>query len=104
MGNNFGDGIDKISKNLKKIAETKSVGFGELFNKEFLAACSSFSSLEDMFEKSGFKVETPEDFKAIPDDEWESFIIKNTSYDSWEEMQSDAGSKYFQKILNDGTS
>lgn len=104
MGKNFSDGINKLSKNLSKIAETKSVSFAELFNKEFLAACSSFTSLEDMFEKSGFKVETPEDFKAIPDDEWESFIIKNTSYNSWEEMQSDAGSKYFQKILHEGLS
>lgn len=104
MSKKFSDGINKLSKNLSKIAETKSVSFEELFNNDFLASCSSFTSLEDMFEKSGFKVETPEDFKAIPDDEWESFIIKNTSYNSWSEMQSDAGRKYFQKMLNEGMS
>jgi len=104
MANNFGDSIDKISRNLNKIAEKKSVTFGELFNQEFLTACSSFTSIEDMFDKSGFKVETPEDFAAIPDDKWEDFIKANTTYSSWEEMQSDAGSKYFQRMLDDGVS
>lgn len=95
---NFG----QLSKKLEKISEITEVSFNDLFNDKFLSACSSFTSLDDMFEKSGFKVESPEDFKNIPDKDWERFIVTNTKYESWLQMQQDAGAKYFQQQLTQG--
>ncbi|EOM8197082.1 hypothetical protein ACNGUS_004559 [Escherichia coli] len=102
MSGDFSNKINRLQKNLESIGETKELRFDELFNADFLSNCSSFTSLKDMFEKSGFKVETPEDFKAIPDDEWEQFITENTSYDSWADMQRDAAVKLLNKRLMDG--
>lgn len=92
--------IDQKLKNLKELEKIKEIPFHLLFNSKFLAKCSSFISLDDMIEKSGFKVKTAEDFKAIPDDEWENFITQNTTYSSWEEMQKDAARQYAQGILD----
>jgi len=44
-----------------------------------------------MFERSGFKVESQEDFAAIPDEAWDDFICTNTSYFNWREMLQAAG-------------
>ncbi|EGH6208188.1 hypothetical protein IE467_000625 [Salmonella enterica] len=102
MTGSFSDKINKLQKNLEEIGEAKELRFDELFNADFLNSCSSFTSLKDMFEKSGFQVESAEDFKAIPDAEWEHFIKENTSYDSWADMQRDAAVKLLNKRLMDG--
>lgn len=39
-----------------------------------------------MIQANGFKVESEDDFKAIPDAEWDVFIHDNTSFGSWREM------------------
>ncbi|ABF42474.1 conserved hypothetical protein [Candidatus Koribacter versatilis Ellin345] len=64
-----------------------------------MAKCSQFISVDDLFAASDFKVETPEDFKAIPDDQWDDFIRKNTSYESWNAMLTDAASEWTAKKL-----
>ncbi|MCE9967227.1 hypothetical protein LZ654_20690 [Lelliottia amnigena] len=94
--------IRKLKENLEEVGNTTQLTFPELFNSNFLRECSSFTSIEELFEKSGFKVESPEDFKAIPDDEWERFIVQNTTYDSWLEMQNDAVTKLLNERMMQG--
>ncbi|MRT04068.1 hypothetical protein [Ewingella americana] len=94
--------IEQLQKNLKSIEGQSEVPITEILNEEFLTKFTSFVSVEDMFEKSGFKIDTAEDFKAIPDNEWESFIVDNTKFSSWKEMQESAANDYFQKKLNQG--
>ena len=48
---------------------------------------TNFGSIDEMFEASGFKCDTTEDFRAIPDDEWDAFIRQATRFDSWAEMK-----------------
>jgi hypothetical protein len=93
------DGFDELQRklqnmadNLREIEGTKEVPMNEVLTPDFLSSCSRFSSLEDMFTASGFKVESPEDFKAIPDDEWDAFIQQNTNFESWQQMLGEAGS------------
>lgn len=102
MSKSFSRQISNLKKNLEEIGSTTQLTFGEMFNPEFLSKCSSFTSVEDLFEKSGFHVKSAEDFKAIPNDEWESFIAKNTSYESWSDMQRDAASEAISKRLKKG--
>lgn len=86
----FGDFERKI-RDLQRRAEeldgTHEIPFSELFGPAFLRKHTDFSSLDEMMAASGFKVETPEDFAAIPDAEWERFITSRTRFHSWEEMQ-----------------
>jgi hypothetical protein len=51
---------------------------------------TDFDSVEAMFEASGYKVESTEDFQAIPDEPWDAFIKERTRFDSWEDMKSSA--------------
>ncbi|MCY1559694.1 hypothetical protein D9M68_967550 [compost metagenome] len=80
-------GLDRLKKNLQELEQTKQVKLGELLNPGFVSKHTPFADLEAMFDASGFKVETAEDFQAIPDAEWEAFIVANSSFDSWQAMQ-----------------
>ncbi|QBZ83125.1 hypothetical protein GHNINEIG_01166 [Hydrogenovibrio crunogenus] len=86
MPSNF-KGLEKLQKNMHELSEKTEIKLTELMNPSFVASCSKFDSIEDLFDASGFSIESPEDFAEIPDDEWEEFIVGNTSFSSWNEMQ-----------------
>ncbi|MCU7998115.1 hypothetical protein [Shewanella sp. SM95] len=92
-------GLEKLKNNLKKLHGERQAGLNETMTPEFLNSCSSFSSLEELFTASGFVVESQDDFKAIPDDEWDEFIVSNTTFDSWSSMQKAALDKYAKSII-----
>lgn len=92
-------GFDQLKKNLAELSKHDRVSFSELFNPDFMKANTDFSTLEEMFAQSGFKVDTAEDFKAIPDAEWEVFITARTKFESWLEMQRVAGKAHMDKIV-----
>lgn len=48
---------------------------------------TTFNTIDEMFENSEFQVETAEDFKNIPDDEWDISINENTVFENLEDMQ-----------------
>ena len=52
-----------------------------------------------MYEASGFKIETEEDFAAVPDDEWDSFIRSISSFPDWQSMLDKAGKEWVTKKL-----
>src|SRR5580658_931089 len=95
-------GFDEVQRRLddtaKRAAELdgkqQEVQLSELLNDDFIAEHSSFPSFDELLAASPFKVETKEDFEAIPDAEWNTYIAANTSFESWEEMQHKAAGKY----------
>jgi hypothetical protein len=95
-------GLKKLAENAKKMHGKNKVKLTDLMTPEFITHCSQFENLEHLFDSSGFKVVSKEDFAAIPDNEWEEFIISNTSFDSWEEMQKTARTAYVKKQLLKG--
>jgi hypothetical protein len=52
-----------------------------------------------MFEASGFKIESIEDFAAIPDVAWDEFIRAHTSVSTWEAMLGEAGGAWAARHL-----
>ncbi|ANI81765.1 hypothetical protein [Kosakonia oryzae] len=92
--------LEKIFENAESLDNTTyEITLEQSLNPSFLAKCSNFSSLEELFAASGFKIETLEDFQAIPEEEWEMFITDNTTYSSWEEMQEAALAEYSADIV-----
>ena len=91
--------LEDLKNQVEEVEGTHSVSISELLTPEFLASCSAFSSVEELFEASGFKIGSTEDFKAVPDSEWEWFIQQNTSYTSWTEMQQAAAAIWMRKKL-----
>jgi hypothetical protein len=100
-------GFDEVQRCLddtaKRAAELdgkqQEVQLSELLNDDFIAEHSSFASFDELLAASPFKVETKEDFEAIPDAEWNTYIAANTSFESWEEMQHKAAGKYLIKQI-----
>lgn len=94
--------LDRMKKNIEDLSNTKTVTLGELLNPTFIAAHSKFSDLESMFAASGFKVNSAEDFKAIPDEDWDAFISANTDFSDWKEMQQRAHSDWLKSKMSAG--
>lgn len=99
-------GLDKLEKQLKQmekgakeLSKTKHVSFGELFPASFMRKYTSFSSMDELLDVGGFKVESQEDFEAIPDAEFDKHIAASTRFNSWEDMLGEATSQYAAKKL-----
>ena len=100
------NGLKDLSKRLATLAENAknldgqhSIPVVELLSSSFVAACSRFQSAEELFNASSFKIESPEDFQAIPDHEWDVFIKENTNYQNWSEMLQAAAAIWTKKKL-----
>jgi len=83
--------LEEMSNKAKEIEGEHSVPVTDLLTPEFLSDCSAFSTVEELFEASGFNIKSQEDVEAIPENQWEWFIQQNTSYTSWSEMLQAAG-------------
>jgi hypothetical protein len=92
--------LRNLRNKVESISGEQSVPISELLTPDFLATCSTFGSVDEMFERSGFKVKSQEDFAAIPDDPWDEFIRSNTSFLSWREMLQAAGAAWAKNKLN----
>lgn len=100
------EGFDEVTRKLDDLVEkassidgTQNVPLSELLTPEFLAKHTHFASEDQLFEASGFKVETAEDFERIPDDEWDAFISESTPFSTWTEMLSTAATEWTKKKL-----
>jgi hypothetical protein len=100
------EGLDELQNKLKNLADKAqkldgqhSVAISELLTASFLSKHTRFLSADDLFEASGYKVESQEDFSAIPDGKWDGFIRSISSFVSWEAMLSAAGEEWAAKQL-----
>lgn len=97
-------GLDGLQKQLKRMADgferakgTHEVSFGELFHPEFMRRHSRHSSIQELFDASGFKIDTNEDLAAIPDADWDRHIRSSTDFPDWVSMQKAAAGDWFKK-------
>jgi hypothetical protein len=99
-------GFDKLQKQLKSMEKsakdlesTKEVSFGVLFNSSFMRTYTNFESFDELLTAGGFVVNNQDDFKAIPDDEFDSHVRNTTKFDSWQQMLNTATEKFVVKKL-----
>lgn len=95
MGVKF-KGFDEFTKKLDKLSGTHTVSFDELFLPEFMARNTKFENIDDFAEKSGFNFG---DMDSIDDAELEDFVIKNTSFNSWQAMKTKAAEEWTARKL-----
>ena len=91
--------LQDLSKNVADLERGEKVSFDKLFPSGFMKRYTTFQSIEGMIDASGYKVESPEDFKAIPDTAWDSFVKQRTKFNSWGEMLAKAGEEWTAKRL-----
>jgi hypothetical protein len=92
--------LRELKDRVESLSGEHSVPIFELLSPSFLAGCTLFNSAEELFTKSGFKVESQADFDAIPNEAWDEFIHENTSFSSWKEMLDAAGAAWVNERLN----
>ena len=102
MFDDFLKDITRLQRRLERIEGTQSVSFADLFTDEFMLLHSDFQSISAMLDASGFRVESAEDFAAIPADEWDAFIKARSRFESWEAMRGAAGAEWMSRQLKDG--
>ncbi len=91
--------FNEMSDNLAALDGTHNVPFAELFPASFMARYTSFGTMDEMLQKSGFPVESQADFEQIPDDAWDKFVAQNTRFPNWQAMLKQAGEEYVSKKL-----
>ena len=78
--------LEDLARRARELDGQHQVSVANLLTPEFLGRCSRFRSADELFESSGFKVQSAEDFAAIPDAQWDTFINKNSSFATWQAM------------------
>ena len=66
--------LDDLARRAQELEGQHEISIANLLTADFLGECSRFKSADELFEASGFNVHSVEDFKAIPDAEWDTFI------------------------------
>lgn len=90
-------GLDEVQRKLRDLERKAkdlhgehSVPLSELFSPSFISKYTRFSSLDEMFEASPFKIETQEDFDAVPREKLDEFIQSESGFSGWSEMLQEA--------------
>lgn len=95
----FQRNLKNLQKNMQKLHGKREVSFDTLFAPAFMRKYTKFSSIDELFEKSGFKVDSNEDLEKIPDAPWDEYIAANTRFRNWKEMLDTAGKAYGEKQM-----
>jgi hypothetical protein len=90
--------LERLSRNAQNVSGP--VAFDDLFPPEFMRRYTDFSTIQAMADASGFKIESQEDFEAIPDADWDAFVRSRTRFQTWQDMQAKAGEEYVVRRLN----
>src|SRR5262249_26845279 len=91
--------LRQLQRNAEAVSGNHEVPFSELFPPEFMLLHTDFESMDAMIAASGFKVESQEDFAAIPDEPWDAFVRDHTRFDDWNDMKAAAAREYVSRRL-----
>jgi hypothetical protein len=99
-------GFDELQKKLKKMADgakelegEHQVAMPDLLTESFVSSHTPFKDAQELFDNSGFKIESQEDFQAIPDAEWDIYISSVSDFENWEQMLQSATAEYAQRKM-----
>jgi hypothetical protein len=100
------DGFDELHKRLRDLTKKAQelngehqVPLAELLTSSFLSKHTRFSSADDLFRASGFKVQDQDDLVAIPGDRWDEFIRSVSHFENWKAMLGEATKEWTARRL-----
>lgn len=96
-------GLDRLKRRLRQMEAGArrldghhAVRLDEMLHPGFMRRHTQFGSLEEMLAESEWTVESVEDFEAIPDGPWDTYVQQTTRFRSWREMQESAGREWMR--------
>ena len=93
------EGLDELAKDIDRMADTTNIPIEELLTPEFVSSHTKFANVEEMFEASGFKIKSQDDFAAIPYADWDKFVRSISAFSDFESMLGEAGEAWAVKKL-----
>ncbi len=93
-------GLERLKRNVERIAKTNQVSFAELFSPAFMRKYTSYPTMEVFIDASGYQVDSMDDFAAIPDADWDEHVRASSRFRSWEEMIGKAGEEWASAQMN----
>jgi hypothetical protein len=96
---NLRETLANLSQRANALGGQHEIPLTELMSPEFVANCSSYATLQELFAASPFEINSIDDFKSIPDTDWDLFIGEHTSFSSWHEMQQAAVREWTRQKL-----
>lgn len=94
------DELEELQRRAEKLGEKEQVSFEEFFSPRFMRRHTEFDSIDAMLDASEWKIESLEDFRAIPDESWDEFVANNTRFETWEQMFGAAEEQYVKRQLD----
>ena len=91
----------EAERKVERVSGSREVPIGEILTPDFMARFTNFASVDDMLDKSGFEVNTAEDFQTVTDDDaWSDFVAVNTQFPTWGNMLVAAYEEHIQARLD----
>lgn len=91
--------LNKMERDINQLFKQNSVSFEELFTERFMKKNTNVVDFDNFLKDGGFHVESEADFEAIPENEFDAYVSKNTKFSSWEEMLGAATEYYLDSKL-----
>lgn len=90
-------GLKNLEKRLDKATNALNGkhSFEEMFPPSFMRKYTNYTNIVDFFDDCGFPYETKEQFEAIPDKEFDSYVNRVTNFKSWEDMMKSGATDLF---------
>ncbi len=102
-------GLNKLNRKLKSFEKKATaidgknqVSLNELLAPSFLGRYTKFVTFNEFEEKmleNGFSVQSQRDFENLPEKEWNSFIMLNTQFSSWNDLLKKARTEQVKREL-----
>lgn len=99
---NFLHSLEELKQNAEEIDGENRVPFNEMFPDFFMMRNTNFSTIDEMFYKSGFIINKQRDFDDIQVEKLDQFVNENTEFETWDEMKQAAGKEWILRKLRLG--
>jgi hypothetical protein len=93
-------GLKKLKENLEGLSGTHQVPLPEVLTADFVSSHSQYADFDALLAAIG--VTTTEEFRALPDADFDTFIAANTDFESWLDMQKQGMAEYAKAKLLTG--
>ena len=94
------DELDRLARDVEKLEGTHDVPFDELFPPAFMRQYTNTQNINTFIDQSQWDVESKEDFRKIPEDEFDRYVSEHTLFGSWEAMMNKGAEEYFAGQLD----
>lgn len=93
-------GLNKLKENVEKLGGSRQVPLSELLPPAFVSSHSKYPDVDAFLAAVG--VTNAEEFKALPQEELDAFVVANTEFETWHEMVKAGGAGYVKSQIEKG--